>query len=91
VPLHVYKCGVCSAKHEEFRAMGSDVSTACCPRCLNISHKSWDLEDLPHVEPNIEPYFCEQLGVHISSRQGLRDAMHKIEVETDGRTKLEWK
>ena len=88
MPLHTYKCEKCG-KFEVLHRFGDDVAKAICS-CGLVCPKSWDVEDLPMVDPGIEEYYEEQLDQWISTRKGLRSAMHNVEVESDGLVRPEW-
>lgn len=90
MPIHVYRCEMCGTKFDRYKQVGDQVAFETCPQCVNPAPKSWDAADMGMQFPDIEPYFDEQLGKYVSSRQGLKDAMNEIRADSDGLVKPEW-
>jgi hypothetical protein len=92
MPLHVYKCEICGTRFEESLPFGAQVGLRPCRACGALAMKSWEADDvMAGAIPDIEPYYEEQLDKFITGRRGLKNAMHEIAVDSDGKVKPEWR
>lgn len=90
MPMHEYHCQDCGQQFELHRGMKDQgLAVASCPRCHQQARKLYLPGTMPKLNPDYEPHFSEQLGVHIGSRRAEKEHIRRTWEESQGTIRWE--